>query len=330
MTSAPRRDRDTVSFSSSAGDQPTQSTACSRGILRRAVVWLALLIVGLAALACGMLGLLGWVASGQVLHPTSAPDAGLPSHYPTLKPQNVTVAGTNGTLLAGRFFPGRTTATIILSHGYGATQDQMLPWANFLHQAGFSVFTYDMRGCGQSSGSITFGALEQRDLISVVDYLVARPDVDKAKIGTLGFSMGGATTIMAAAQDTRIKAVVDDSGYADIRHWFNTSIGELLRHPTDPFSILSLKMVEWRAGIDADSLRPSAKIALISPRPVLIIQGTADHDLSLNNSQENFAAAKQPKELWWVPGATHGQTLEHAGAAYVRRVVGFFSQALHP
>jgi len=133
---------------------------------------------------------------------------------------------------------------------------------------------------------------------------------------------------LAAARDTRIKAVVDDSGYADVRHWFNSSVVELLRHPTDPYSVLSLKMVEWRTGVNADTLRPSAKIALISPRPILIIQGTADRNLPLSNSIENFTAAKQPKELWWVKGAGHGQTLRIAGPVYVRRVVAFFRQAL--
>ena len=305
-----------------------QATVSGGQRRRRTMAFMALFSVGFVVLACGMLGLLGWLASDQVLHPAAASYAGLLSRYRTLQAQNVTFHGATGTTLAGRFFPGRTHATIILSHGYGASQEQMLPWASFLHQAGFSVFTYDMRGCGQSGGSITFGALEQRDLVAAVDYLASRPDVDKEKIGALGFSLGGATTIMAAAQDTRIKAVVDDSGYADIRHWFKTSVGDLLLNPTDPYSVLSLKMVEWRTGINADTLRPAAKIALISPRPVLIIQGTADHDLPLSNSVENFTAAKQPKDLWWVQGAGHGQTLQQAGPAYVRRIDTFFRQAL--
>ena len=294
-------------------------------------VWRILVLagVGLVAFAAGILGTLGWIASGQVLHPPAVSYAGLLSRYRSLKPQHLTFHGATGTTLSGNFFPGSTHATIILSHGYGASQAQMLPWASFLHEAGFSVFTYDMRGSGQSDGSITFGALEQRDLIGAVNYLVSRPDVDKGKIAALSFSLGGATTILAAAQDTRIKAVVDDSGYADVRHWFNSSVGELLRHPTDPYSVLSLRMVEWRRGINADILRPAARIALISPRPILIIQGTADRDLPLRNSLENFTAAKQPKELWWVQGAGHGQTLQTAGPVYVQRVVAFFRLALH-
>lgn len=309
-------------------DVLSRSTSGHPRSLRRIVAIIVTCGVALIVLCCAILGLLVWRASEQALHPLVTSYPGL-SHYPALKAQGVTFRGATGTTISGRFFPGRSRATIILSHGYGADQDQMLPWASFLHKAGFSVFTYDMRGYGRSGGSITFGALEQRDLISAVNYLVSRPDVDKGKIGALGFSLGGATTIMAVARDIRIKAVVDDSGYADIRHWFGDSLGEALRHPSEPFSALSLRMIEWRTGIDADALRPDATIALISPRPVFIIQGTADTVLATRNSRENFAAAKQPKELWWVEGANHGQTLQKAGSTYTRRVVTFFQSSLH-
>ncbi len=280
-------------------------------------------------LACGLVAILTWNASDHVLHPPHVSYAGLLRRYRTLASQAVTFHGAGGALISGRFFPGRTRATIILSHGYGATQEQMLPWASFLHRAGFSVLTYDMRGVGHSSGSITLGALEQRDLVSAVNYLVSRPDVDQGKIAALGFSLGGAVSIMAAALDQRIKAVVDDSGYAELRHWFRSSLGEALRHLTDPFSVLSLQMIEWRTGIDADALRPDARIDRLSPRPVLIIQGTADTTLPMSNSVENYRAARQPKELWLVPGIDHGRALQHEGATYVRRVVDFFRRALH-
>jgi pimeloyl-ACP methyl ester carboxylesterase len=303
-------------------------TTVSAGTARRRLVRIAAAAGGAAIAICAALGACGWVASSSVMHPAAPSFTTLRDRYRAVPFQALFFDGAGGTRLTGRFFRGSLRATIVVSHGYAANQDQMLPWVSFLHQAGFSVFTYDMRGCGQSGGAITFGALEQRDLISAVDYLSTRPDVGKDQIAALGFSLGGATTIMAAAADKSIRAVVDDSGYAEIGHWFSTSIVQALLHPTDPYSALSLQFVQWRTGIDAAALRPDAQIALISPRPVLIIQGTADTDLPLRNSAENYAAARQPKTLWWVKGAGHGQTLQVAGPAYVRRVVAFFRRAL--
>ena len=274
--------------------------------------------------------IVGWTASESAIHPGKVDDVALDARFRSLKSNRVTFSGADGATLVGRFFPGRSGATIILSHGYGSDKEQMLPWVNFLHQAGFSIFSYDMRGCGESGGTITFGALEPRDLLSAVDYLDSRSDVDRSRIGALGYSLGGPVTVMAAAADSRIKAVIEDSGYADIRHWFKDGLRAFVSHPTEPFSTLSLRFIEWRLGINADNLRPVTKIALISPRPVLFIQGTADSVVPVSDSTAYFEAARQPKELWQVRGAGHGQAFQMASIAYQKRVISFFRKALLP
>ena len=91
-----------------------------------------------------------------------------------------------------------------------------MPFAHFLHQAGFTVLTYNMRSRGGSGGAaVSFGALEQTDLVSAVDFLDQQPETMGQPIGAWGISLGGATSILAAAQDARIQAVVDDSGFSD-------------------------------------------------------------------------------------------------------------------
>jgi dienelactone hydrolase len=51
-----------------------------------------------------------------------------------------------------------------------------------------------------------------------IDYLLARPEVDPARIGILGVSHGGALALLAAARDQRIKSVAVVSGTAWV--WF--------------------------------------------------------------------------------------------------------------
>jgi hypothetical protein len=46
------------------------------------------------------------------------------------------------------------------------------------------------------------------------------------------------------------------------------------------------------------------------------------------NSKRNVAAAKEPKQIWWVRGAGHTQSRVVAGSLYVRRVVAFFRRYL--
>jgi fermentation-respiration switch protein FrsA (DUF1100 family) len=184
-----------------------------------------------------------------------------------------------------------------------------------------------MRGVRHSGGASTLGTLETQDLISVVDYLVSRPDVDRDRIGALGFSLGGAVSLAAASRDRRIKAVVDDSGLADIRDWLSPGLWGALRHPGDPLSYASIQFSRLRLGVNIMSFRPVTEIARISPRPVLIIQGTADTVVPIWEGRKNFAAAREPKSFWLVGGARHGEALQRAGAQYTLRVINFFHQA---
>jgi uncharacterized protein len=273
---------------------------------------------------------LAWRASGHAIHPATATFAWGLKDYPDLAAEDVEVKSSTGAALAGRFFPGRSGATVVLTHGYGGNQEELLPTADALHKGGLSVFTYDLRGCGRSSGEVTFGAKEQDDLRSVVDYLTTREGVDDRRIGALGFSMGAATTLMEAAKDVRIKAVVDDSGWSDVYHWLRPSWSAVFVHPGDRFSALSLKFAEWRTGTDLDDLKPREDVPDLAGRPLLIIHGTADQNVPPGDSEENFAAAREPKDLWMIDGAAHGATVEPGGASSSKRVVDFFRRALDP
>jgi len=283
-----------------------------------------LLILGAAAAFAG----LGWDASNRALHPGPTGYAWKLDDYPGLEPEQVTLESSTGAILAGRFFKGRTARTIVLLHGYGGNQDEMLPVADDLHEAGFGVFTFDQRGSGSSTGEVTFGAREQDDLVSVVDYLVSRPDVDRDRLGALGFSMGGATTLLTAAREPRLKAVVADSAWSDVRHWLRPSVGDSFVHPRDRFTALSLKLAELRTGTDLDDLRPAEVIGRISPRPLLLVHGSGDAVVPAAEAERNFAAAKEPKKLVIVPGAGHGETIAPGEPSTQSDVLEFFDRAL--
>lgn len=285
-------------------------------VIRRVLA--LLLLLGLVELGAGL------VEAQVATHPPIVKDVWPAGGYLDLRPQRVSFISRTGIRIAGRFFAGRSGATIILTHGYGQNENQMLPWAAFLHHVGFSVLTYDLRGHGGSGGAVTFGALEQYDLISAVDYLLTRRDVDGRRIGALGVSLGGAITILAAARDRRITAVVDDCGYSDLRAIVASSAQHFVGLPAVVVAPFTIQIAEWRAGISIDALRPVSSIGRISPRPIFIIHGFADKIISPANSLRNFDAAGKPKQLWFVPGAGHSDSRLVAGAEYARRVVAFF------
>jgi uncharacterized protein len=287
-------------------------------------------VAPLVALSILVLGGVGWVGSERALHPHYYHYKWSLSSYPDLKAENIKIHSSTGVVLYGRYFPAQRHALIILASGYGDTQEQMLPFADFLHRAGLSTMTFNMRARATSGGDyVTLGVLEQKDLISAVNYAISRPDVDPKRIGVFGISMGGATAILAAAQDPTIRAVVDDCGFSDAPRVIAASFEHFIHLPAFPFAPITVWIASHRAGIDVNAVRPVSVIGRISPRPVLIIHGLADYTVPPDNSQRNFDAARQPKELWFVPGAGHAQAHTVAKAEYERRVVAFFNSALN-
>jgi fermentation-respiration switch protein FrsA (DUF1100 family) len=133
---------------------------------------------------------------------------------------------------------------------------------------------------------------------------------------------------MAAAADPRIKAVVADSAWARWEDWLRPSLHEMLVSPNARFTPLSLKLVELRTPTRFEELEPEQVVARLSPRPLLLVHGDADDVVPYEDSERNFAAAREPKELWRIPGAGHGKTLEPGGALSEPRVAAFFKQAL--
>ena len=263
-------------------------------MIRRISLWSVTVLI---LLSLGSLAVIGWVGSERALHPAYGRYKWSLATFPDLHPERIQVRGADNILLDGRFFRGAHSSLVILASGYGDTQDQMLSIAEFLHRAGFSVLTYNSRARATSGGKyVTLGAMEQQDVVSLVNYAVGRRDVDANRIGILGISMGGASAILAAARDKRLRAVVDDSGF--------------------------------RANVDVNRVRPMDVITEVSPRSLLIIHESGDAIVPVDNSLRNFAAACQPEELWLVPGSGHAQAETIAKPEYETRVTKVFEDAL--
>ena len=290
--------------------------------------WLVRVLAGFVLLLIIVLLGVGWVGSERAIHPAVAHYPG-PAEFPDLHPQPITFDSRTHTRIAAEFFAGEKHATIVLSHGYGDNQAQMLPYAQFLHKDGFSVLTYDMRNRGESGGdAVTLGALERDDLISAVDYLMTRPDVDHDRIGALGVSLGGSTTLLATAEDPRIKAAVDDSGFSDAPRVIESSFEHFIGLPPFPFAPVTLAIVKLRTGIDANHIRPMDVMSKISPRPLLIVHCMGDKVVPPDNSDRNFAAAREPKQFWRIPTGGHIDGIKVARDEYQRRVSQFFQDSL--
>ena len=104
---------------------------------------------------------------------------------------------------------------IVLVHGSGAeNREYILPWARFLIRRGVAVLGYDKRGVGDSTGDWNTASFEDLagDIVSAVEYLKTRRDIDGTKIGILGVSQAGWVMPLAAVRTPDIAFLISVSG----------------------------------------------------------------------------------------------------------------------
>lgn len=237
--------------------------------------------------------------------------------------QAVSFVSRSGLHIAAWYVPSVNRAAVIVAHGTNSDRASMLDEIRLLSAAGFGVLAFDWPGLGESEGRILWGSQAREALISAIDWICARPDVDPTRIGGLGFSMGGFMLTQVAAHDLRVKAITLDSAPSD----FDTFIA---LHYTR-WGPLSAWPARWalRASdlfaVDRSAVR---LIGDISPRPILIIGQSDDFEIPLVMTRRLFDSAREPKSLWIIPGTQHGHYLEVAGAEYGRRLRAFFTDNL--
>jgi dienelactone hydrolase len=238
--------------------------------------------------------------------------------------EDVSFTTSDGLELLGWYIPSKNRAAVIAFPGRRGPQRP----ARMLARHGYGVLLFDRRGEGESDGDPNaFGWKGERDVDAAVEFLKRRPDVDPDRIGGIGLSVGGEMMIEAAAESDGLKAVVSEG--AGIR-----SVREALAIPETGARIQSLlAFVPLTPGVAlfANDMPPPALDELaaeVSPTPLLLIYADPGQGGEAELQQTFYNAAREPKEIWLVPGAGHTGGIEAQPAEYERRVVGFFDEAL--
>ena len=298
--------------------------------------WLAIFGVVILIAAVAYLGIGAIVADKYTLplrqfYPENAAQLGVPYQDVRLPARG------DGVQIAGWYVPrAGATKAIIVVHGKDMSRateffdtfpnGRLAEMSGRLQAGGFAVLMIDLRGHGQSGDArFTFGQLERRDVIGATDWLKAQ-GFKPGSIGALGVSLGAASTVGAAADDTDIDAIVVDSGFAELRpvidaNW-NNATG--LPNALIPGAWLMTRLLY---GIDMWAARPVDEIGRIAPRPVLLIH-TARDQMIASSHVDRMKAALPSAELWMAGGTAHARNYNADPAEYVRRVTAFFDKSL--
>jgi dienelactone hydrolase len=120
------------------------------------------------------------------------------------------------------------------------------------------------------------------DVMRTIDYIATRADLDAGRVGCMGISGGGTTTLFAAALEPRVRAAMV-SGYLNT---FQDSVGTL-NHCMDNFvpGVLNWAEMHDVAG-------------LVAPRPFFAESGEQDNIFPIAASKESFSHVRQIYEVF--------------------------------
>jgi len=268
-----------------------------------------------------------WVGAGQLIHPAHRRAAASPADY-GLSFEQISFKARDGLALRGWFIRApNPKGTLVFSHGYAGDCSPDLIYAPLFHQAGYNTLFFDYRGHGASGGNFTsLVYFEREDLLAALDFLRAR---GIARVGLIGFSMGGAIALATAPRSPMVVGVISDCAFAELRnvmvHAARARRVPALLAPLLGWLIVAFASVRLRANLF--SADPIHSVAQIAPRPLLIMHAGKDIQVPVEEARRLFDATREPKELWIVPNAMHRRIEEVARDEYHKRIVEFFDRA---
>ena len=196
--------------------------------------------------------------------------------------EEVDFSSTDGVRLHGWFIPAPAARGVLLFfHGNAGNITHRLDSIAIFNRLGLSVFIFDYRGFGQSSGRPTEQGTYD-DAEAAWHYLTAQRRVAPADIVIFGRSLGASIGAWLAAR-TAPRALILESAFTSApdvaaRYYWFLPVRALarIRYDTDAY------------------LRQVAA-------PVLVIHSADDEIIPVEHGQQLFAAAGEPKsflELW--------------------------------
>ncbi len=212
----------------------------------------------------------------------------------------------DGVRLHGWFFPAavnpsRPRQVILFCHGNAGNLSHRLPHFQILLETGASVFAFDYRGYGRSTG--TPGELGTYLDAQVAYQWLRNKGFAPREIVAMGESLGGGVACELACRES-LGGLILQSTF--------TSVPDVAAETVPWFP------VRWFLGTHYNTHQklPGVKI------PVLILHSRGDRMIPFHHAERNYAAANQPKYFAELAG-DHNETLI-AGRERYREAVGKF------
>jgi len=214
----------------------------------------------------------------------------------------------DGEKLHGWLFQGAEAGPVILhSHGNAGNISHRLDLVQLFLRRGLSVFLFDYRGFGKSSGRPSETGL-YRDGIAALSYLIEKERIAPERIVLHGHSIGAAVAIEVALEK-KVRGLVIESAFTSTK---DMAKGMAL------FALFSPLLPAHYNNIE--------KIGRVSV-PKLIVHGDRDEIVPFSMGQKLFEAATDPRFFYPVKDAGHNDVFIVGGEKYFQVFAEFARNA---
>jgi len=248
--------------------------------------------------------------------------------------RSVQFHSSDGIDLRGWYMPadeaasGGVAGTIIYVHGQNRTRIEMLPMAQFAHGLGYNGLVFDLRHAGASGGSVSSGGYWERlDVEAAVRYALEQEHAARPVV-LWGVSLGAAASLMAAAEDPDVAAVISDSTFLSFDDTAHHHWRLFFRHwPQFPMVNETIALVGWRGHFQPSDFDLRTAVKRINPRPILFVGVEGDPRMPPVIARTLYGLATSPdKMLVIVPGTRHGEGFNSGNAQYEQAVKEFLGR----
>lgn len=200
------------------------------------------------------------------------------------------------------YHEGKGNRIVVIGHGVTGNKDRpaLIALAEGLADAGISALRFSFSGNGDSDGKFIDSTItkEVADLGRVLDALNDR------KICYVGHSMGCAVGVLRAAIDERIKVLVSLAGMVYTKEFADREFGEVTPDEgfmwDEPDCPLSQTYMDDMEMIDSVA-KHASKFAV----PWLLVHGSEDDIVPIQDSIDILQFANEPTEILELTGADH-------------------------
>jgi uncharacterized protein len=255
--------------------------------------------------------------------------------------EDITFTDSQGNQILGTIStPEQAGLVVIISHGFSSSKESKLyvELQNELNKAGIGTLRYDYYGHGQLyckgakytvTKDVTFTKCVD-SIKAAISFVRTKGDYD---IGLVGSSFGGLISLIAASQDSNIRALALKSPVAEPVEFWKQRLGDVriekwkqegIMHYDENGENFELNYAFWEDLQTYDTLDMFKNISC----PVLIVHGGSDTIVPIRQSQD--LANIVNTEVNVVKGANHNYATPSQYNEMKRLITDFIVEKLSP